>query len=68
MSTYKQFTSKDVIITPFSLGKQFTYEGTELTATDVEIDFFQGINNTTRFDEGQGSVLPFNSTGLLKAV
>ena len=65
MSTYKQFTSKDVIITPFSLGKQFTYEGTELTATDVEIDFFQGINNTTRFDEGQGSVLPLNSTGLL---
>ena len=56
MSTYKQFTSKDVIITTFSLGKQFTYEGTELTATDVEIDFFQGINNTTRFDEGQGSV------------
>ena len=65
MSTYKQFTSKDVIITPFNLGKQFTYEGTELTATDVEIDFFQGINNTTRFDEGQGSVLPLNSTGLL---
>ena len=65
MSTYKQFTSKDVIITPFSVGKQFTYEGTELTATDVEIDFFQGINNTTRFDEGQGSVLPLNSTGLL---
>jgi hypothetical protein len=65
MSTYKQFTSKDVIITPFSVGKQFSYEGTELTATDVEIDFFQGINNTTRFDEGQGSVLPLNSTGLL---
>ncbi len=65
MSTYKQFTSKDVIITPFSLGKQFTYESTELTATDVEIDFFQGINNTTRFDEGQGSVLPLNSTGIL---
>lgn len=65
MSTYKQFTSKDVIITPFSVGKQFTYEGTELTTTDVEIDFFQGINNTTRFDEGLGSVLPLNSTGLL---
>ena len=65
MSTYKQFTSKDVIITPFSLGKQFTYEGTELTATDVEIDFFQGINNTTRFDEGLGSVLPQTTTGLI---
>lgn len=65
MSTYKQFTSKDVIITPFSVGKQFTYTGTEITATDVEIDFFQGINNTTRFDEGQGSVLPLNETGLL---
>ena len=65
MSTYKQFTSKDVIITPFNLGKQFTYTGTELTATDVEIDFFQGINDTTRFDEGQGSVLPLTTTGLL---
>ena len=65
MSTYKQFTSKDVIITPFNLGKQFTYTGNELIGSDVGIDFFQGINNTTRFDDGQGSVLPLNSTGLL---
>ncbi len=48
MSTYKQFTSKDVIITPFNLGKQFTYTGTELTDTDVGIDFFQGINDDKR--------------------
>ena len=65
MSTYKQFTSKDVIITPFSVGKRFTYEGNELTSTGVEIDFFQGINNTIRFDNGKGSVLPFKPTGLL---
>jgi hypothetical protein len=65
MSTYKQFTSKDVIITPFNLGKRFAYTSTGITATDVEIDFFQGINDTTRFDDGQGSVLSLNSTGLL---
>lgn len=63
MSTYKQFNSKDVIITPFSLGKQFTYEGTELTSTDVEIDFFQGINDTSIYDGG--TTLPLESTGLL---
>jgi hypothetical protein len=40
MSTYKQFTSKDVIITPFNLGKQFTYTGTELTGSDVGLGYY----------------------------
>ena len=29
MSAYKQFTSKDVIITPFSVGKKYAYTGNE---------------------------------------
>ena len=65
MSAFKQFTSKDVIITPFSVGKKYAYVGNELTGSDIGIDIFQGINNTTRYDGGQGSVLPLNPTGLL---
>ena len=65
MSAYKQFTSNDVIITPFSIGKKFAYKGNDITGSEVGIDFFQGINNTTRFDNGKGSVLPLNNTGLL---
>lgn len=63
MSTYKQFTSQDVIITPFSVGKKFAYSGNELTGTNVGIDFFQGINNTSIFDGGV--ILPLNNTGIL---
>ena len=50
MSTYKQFTSKDVIITPFSLGKKFAYVGDEIISSNVEIDFFQGNNTTSLFE------------------
>ena len=63
MSTYKQFISQDVIITPFSLGKKFAYNGNSITSNNVEIDFFTGINNTTMFDGG--TVLPLNDTGIL---
>ena len=33
MSTYKQFTAQDVIITPFYLGKKFAYTGDQITAS-----------------------------------
>ena len=68
MSAYKQFLSQDVIITPFSLGKKFAYTGTSITKNNVEIDFYSGINDTTRYYGGYGAILPLhqsNTTGLL---
>ena len=59
MSAHKQFTSKDVIITPFSLGKKFAYTGEDIIGSNVEIDFFQGTNITS-------SLFEFNKpTGLI---
>ena len=44
MSTYKQFLSKDVIITPFEVNKRFSFNGAELTGSNVKIDFYKGLN------------------------
>ena len=51
MSAYKQFLSKDVIITPFEVNKRFAFSGTELTGSNVKIDFYRGLNiSGTLFD------------------
>ena len=44
MSAYKQFNSQDVIITPFQVNKRFPIIGNDLTASNIGIDFFQGIH------------------------
>ena len=45
MSVYKPFTTSDVVVTPFKVNKSFTFQGaSELTASNVGIDRFQGKN------------------------
>ncbi len=44
MSAWKQFTTKDVTITPFIADKGFTFTGTELTGSTVGINIVQGRN------------------------
>lgn len=44
MSAYKQFLSKDVIITPFEVNKRFALSGSNITSSNLEIDFFTGVN------------------------
>ena len=60
MSAYKQFNSQDVIITPFQVNKRFPIIGNDLTASNIEIDFFQGVLNTSSLFDTTGSV-----TGLI---
>ena len=43
MSTYKQFLSSDIIITPFEVNKTFTFSGSS-DFTDIGIDRFLGTN------------------------
>ena len=47
MSAFKQFTTKDVTITPFEVYKEFSFEGTALTASNVEIEVYSGIKPTS---------------------
>jgi hypothetical protein len=51
MSAYKQLLTSDVIITPFEVNKSFTFQGaSELTASNVSIDRFLGLNTSSLFD------------------
>ena len=68
MSAYKQFLSSDVIVTPFEVNKGFTFNQSEFTDSDVQIDKFKGVNadfttnkTTTGLNSTQYQVLVYNS-------
>jgi hypothetical protein len=42
MSAYKQFTTKDIVITPFSTNKGFSFTGNAMTASDVGVEIYFG--------------------------
>ncbi len=42
MSAYKQFTTKDIVITPFSANKGFSFTGAAMTASNVGIEIYFG--------------------------
>jgi len=44
MSAFKQFTTKDVTITPFIADKGFSYTGNPITGSTVGINIYQGKN------------------------
>lgn len=51
MSAYKQLLASDVIITPFEVNKSFTFQGAAaLTASNVSIDRFLGLNTSSLFN------------------
>jgi len=53
MTAYKSFTTADVIVTPFTVNKNFTFQGaSQLTASNAGIDRFYGnyISPTTPFN------------------
>jgi len=47
MSAFKQFTTKDVAITPFDAIKGFSFSGNEITGSTVGIEVYQGIKPTS---------------------
>ena len=47
MSVFKSFITSDVIVSPFEVNKSFTFKGNELTSSNVEIDRYIGLNNTS---------------------
>jgi len=42
MPAYKQFTTKDIVITPFSANKGFRFTGNEMTASNVGVEVYFG--------------------------
>lgn len=51
MSAYKQLLASDVITTPFEVNKSFTFQGAAaLTASNVSIDRFLGLNTSSLFN------------------
>lgn len=47
MSVFKPFITSDVIVSPFEVNKSFTFQGNELTGSNVEIDRYIGKNVTS---------------------
>ena len=43
MSAFKQFLASDVIVSPFEVNKSFRYSSSDFTASNVQIDRFEGI-------------------------
>jgi len=68
MAAFKQFNTNEVVITPFYANKDFHFRGSEMTASDVGIEFYQSAQGTykvgelpTGFVSILDSVLVFNS-------
>ena len=65
MSTFKKFTSNDVIVTPFTVNKKFEYSGTPPGYSETGVSQFRGQNvdvptNMTLFNTAS-DVLLYNS-------
>ena len=59
MSAYKQFTTKDIVITPFSANKGFRYLGNAMTASNVGVEVYFGTQppaNKLIFETSQQSL------------
>ena len=63
MSAYKQFTTKDIVITPFSANKGFRYRGPAMTASNVGIEIYYGTQppDSTTFEIDYLVQIPFES-------
>lgn len=49
MNAFKPLTTADLVVTPFTVNKQFTFTANEFTTSAVGIDRYVGINDTTLF-------------------
>ena len=73
MSAYKQFTTKDVTITPFDPNKRFSFIGNELTGSNVGIEIYSGVKPTSSLflsssATSTGIVYPENTTGVYNSI
>jgi hypothetical protein len=70
MSAYKQFTTQDVVITPFDATKTFITSGSEFLDSDLGIEFYTGINPTSSIfiPTPTGLTYKENTTGIYNSI
>jgi hypothetical protein len=68
MAIFKQFNTNEVVKTPFGANKRFAYSSSQVSASDVGIEYYQGLqgtytsgSNPTGFTSILDKVLVFNS-------
>ncbi len=69
MSAFKQFTTKEVVITPFNVNKGFNFVGGQITGSDVGIEIYEGLKPSTNVFisssvKSTGLVYKSNTTGV----
>ena len=68
MSAFKQLTTRDVTIAPFSANKGFNFSGSAITASNVGIDIFQGVkpigSTMSHLSNPTGLISTQNTTGV----
>jgi hypothetical protein len=73
MSAYKQFTTQDVVITPFDATKTFSYSGDEIISSNSGIEFYLGkkpLSNDFVFSPqiSTGIIYKENTTGVYNSI
>ena len=62
MGAYKQFLASDITVIPFEVNKSFSFNGSQLTGSDVSIDRYLGKNISGLFnpasDPTTGTIYP----------
>ena len=64
MSAYKQFTTKDIVITPFSANKGFSFKGNAMTASNVGIEIYYGKDGIIKLLEQEADLVIFALSGI----
>ena len=62
MGAWKQFLASDIIITPFEVNKGFTFNYSDFTDSDVQIDRFLGTNTLGTFYPALATTTGTNTT------
>lgn len=73
MSAYKQFTTQDVVITPFDATKTFSYSGDEIISSNSGIEFYLGKKPLSKDfvsspDISTGLIYKENTTGVYNSI
>ena len=68
MAVYKQFNTNEVVVSPFKANKRFRFENSQVSSSDVQIEYYQSQQGTylsgsfdTGFNTMQDGVNIFNS-------
>ena len=68
MAVYKQFNTNEVVVSPFKANKRFRFENSQVSSSDVQIEYYQSQQGTylsgsfdTGFNTMQDGVTVFSS-------